>query len=65
MRLIKDNFRIYVLPGRVVVFRPFGHYVQFSNVDLALETITRPLSPISRRLEIKSMDETCEINLAG
>lgn len=65
MGLVRFNsLRMYVLKtGRVVVFRPFGRYVFFSNLALAIEMYCRKLTPDTQRDELLSLEDTAILNL--
>jgi hypothetical protein len=55
----RNVFRIYSLrSGGVIVFRPFGRYVKFSNMELAVETLTRTLADEVPKFDVNTLGET-------
>ncbi len=45
--MLKHSFnglKVYVTNSGVVVFRPHGRYIRFTNIDIALDILFRPLT---------------------
>lgn len=53
------------LTGKIVVFRPFGRYAQFSSLDLALEILFRQFTGGFAKINIDNLEDTDILEIEG